>query len=208
MKAGASIRYFAPSLAVLAAGAMLLWAATDGFEALTEEGARRLHIARAQPAVPAFILQDQYGEAVRIGGAPVERQPIVLAEFIYTSCPTICQAAGSHYARLRDRLAQAGYGGRVKLLSISFDPLQDDPDELWAYADRHGADGAIWRIARLQPADVGTAADAFGIRIIADSWGGYQHNAAIHLIDASGRLSRIFDIGDIEEAFRAVECQL
>ena len=33
----------------------------------------------------------------------------------------------------------------------------------------------------------------FGVTVIPDEWGGFQHNAAIHVIDGDGRFSAVFD---------------
>jgi protein SCO1/2 len=36
---------------------------------------------------------------------------------------------------------------------------------------------------------------SFGIVVIADGKGDFQHNAAIHIVNAEGRLSRVLDAG-------------
>ena len=52
-----------------------------------------------------------------------------------------------------------------------------------------------WRVARLSDdAAIATLLDAFGVIAIPDGRGGYEHNAAIHLIDRNGRLVRISNI--------------
>lgn len=189
-------------------GAAALWAATDGFRAFTEEGARRLHIAEKQPAIPLLALEDMNGSVLKLGRETGKPGKITLVEFIYTTCPTICRTAGNEYAGLRDRLLQAGLGDRVRMLSVSFDPLQDSPPQMRAYAENHGAEGDIWTIARVGMQDLDLMKRSFGLRIIPDQWGGYQHNAAIHLLDRSGRLSGIFDISDVNEVLDAVRSQL
>ncbi|WP_282610487.1 SCO family protein [Pelagibius sp. Alg239-R121] len=213
MSAQSSIYRWFPSLGVLVLGVGTLWAATDGFRALTEESARRLQVAESRPQVPSLLLEDMNGRILGLthgafaDKAGEERQ-ITLVEFIYTSCPTICQTAGSDYAQLRDRLKQSGLGDRVRLLSVSFDPEQDGPEELRGYAEAHGADGVLWNIARVGVQDLELMKRSFGLRVIPDVWGGYEHNAAMHLIDPSGRFSAVFDIDDVEGAYRALEERL
>ncbi len=202
------IRYLLPSCVVIFLGGGALWAATDGFQALTEETARRLHTTENRPVTPLLVLEDMNGDDFILGRETDSAGKITLVEFIYTTCPIICQAAGSHYARLRDRLAQARLGDRVRLLSVSFDPLQDSPQQMRDYAENHGATGDIWTIARVKALDLDLMKRSFGLRVIADELGGYQHNAAIHLVDQSGRLSDIFNIDDVDNVFRAVQGML
>lgn len=192
----------APGLVVLL-GLVALWAATDGFEALTEEGARRFDVAHNPRPVPVFELEAMSGQTMQLPHSPVGN--VSLVEFIYTTCPTICQTAGGEFSRLRDRLAEAGLQAAVRMVSVSFDPERDDPDAMRSYAELHGARGDPWTIARVARPDLDDLKQTFGIRVIADEWGGYQHNAAIHVIDAAGRLVAIHDIDDIEGVFQQVE---
>lgn len=202
-----------PSCAVVLLGVGAVGMATDGFRVFTEEGARRLKVAENQPVMPLLALEDMNGADVNIGqqanapDAPVGGK-ITLVEFIYTTCPIVCQAAGSDFARLRDRLSGAGLGDQVRLLSVSFDPLKDTPKLMRDYAEFHGAEGDIWTVARVRVRDLELMKRSFGVRVIPDEMGGYQHNAAIHLIDRSGRLSGLFDISDVNAAFNAVRSRL
>lgn len=197
-----------PGLAVVLLGGGVLWAATDGFRALTEEAARRLQIAETRPQVPPLLLEDMKGRLLLLGEGAANGPQITLVEFIYTSCPVICQTAGGDYARLSERLQEAGLADRVRLISVSFDPENDGPDQLSGYAEAHGADGLLWNVARIRPEDLVLMTRSFGVRIIPDEWGGYEHNAAMHLIDPEGRFSAVFDIDDVDGAFRALEARL
>lgn len=191
------------SLVIIVAGSSLLWQATDGLEALTTEGARRFQVATAPPALPDLLLEDMEGREIMMGASG--DGITTFAEFIYTTCPTICVQAGEEMARLRDRLIEEELEDQVRLLSISFDPTYDDPAAMSAYGELHGADGRIWTIARPHPDDLAVMLESFGVQVIPDGYGGYEHNAALHLVDRSGRLSRIFDIDDIEGATRAAK---
>ena len=190
------------SLLVIVLGSCVLWQATDGLGALTTEGARRLDVAAKQPDLPDLVLEDMAGRAVALGGP---RDGITFAEFIYTTCPTICRAAGEEMAQLQRRLAAQGLGDHVRLLSVSFDPTYDDPDAMAEYGELHGADGLAWTIARPRMDDLDVMLRSFGVQVIPDGFGGYEHNAALHLVDREGRLTGIFDIDDIDGALRAAE---
>ncbi len=184
--------------AVVLLGAGALYLATDGFRALTEESARRLHAAETRPKIAGYRLQDMNGQSLRLGSDSGDQHDATLVGFIYTSCPTICRTAGDDFARLRKKLEEAKLLEKVRLLSVSFDPARDDPEQMREYASQHGADGVSWTVARPRGDMVETLVGSFGVRVIPDGWGGYQHNAAVHLVDREGRLTGIFDTNDFD----------
>ena len=190
------LRTLLASLALLLAGGVALGAATGRFQAFTTEAARRLAVQQHPAQTPAVPLQLQSG--ARIGLADL-RGKWLLVDFIYTRCPTYCLALGSEFAQLQDRLAGPIAQGRVQLVSISFDPERDTPPQLAAYLQRSGDRGRGWLAARpIDSRGLEQLERAFGITVIADTMGGYTHNAAIHLVDPRGRLVEILDSGDPE----------
>ena len=202
------VHFLLPSCTVILLGGGALWMATDGFRAFTEEGARRLYVAENRPAIPLLALEDMNGNQLKLLSKSESSEKVTLVEFIYTSCPTICQTAGSEFARLRDSFSEAGLGELIRMISVSFDPLHDPPAKLREYATNHGADGTIWTIARVNGQDLDLMNRSFGLRVIPDGMGGYQHNAAIHLIDRTGNLSSIFNIDDVSAVSGAVRSKL
>ena len=195
------MRALLASVAVVLAGLGGLWLATDEFAALTTETSRRIALAENRPLVPPLVLEEMSGRTMTLRSAEGK---VTVVEFIYTTCPTICRAAGDYMAQLRDRLVEDGLVERVRSLSISFDPLNDGPTELAAYGQAHDADGTVWTIARPLAEDLPRLLESFGVQVIDDGMGGYEHNAAIHIVDPEGRLTAIFDIDDIEGAAKAV----
>lgn len=170
--------------------ATLAWG-TDGFHAFTDEGARRYAVHTDPRPVPSAMLQDQDGRHFDLHEL---RGRLVAVEFIYVNCPTVCAALGQAFQRVRDALPAERLGRDVVLLSISFDPWRDVPQRLADYAQRHTADGDAWRIVRVEDeAELQTLLRAFGIVVIPDGFGGFEHNAALHLVDRDGRLTRIDD---------------
>lgn len=180
------------ALAVVGAvGAGAAWLATDGLAAFTTEGVRRLAVAENPRPLPDVAFEDQDGRRLSFDDL---RGRVVLVEFIYTRCPTLCTRLGEAFARSRDSFAREIRDGGLVMASISFDPVNDDVAALAAYARSHGADGQGWRI--LRPVEAGRLQellDRFGVVTIPDPWGGWEHNAAVHLIDRGGRLARVFD---------------
>ena len=185
---------------VLCLGSAALWAGTDGFRAFTSEQARRLAVRSAPRSLPTVKLEDQ--DAARFSLAEY-RGRRVLVDFIYTRCPSVCGVLGATFQRLAGEIADRGPDGPI-LISISFDPDADTPAALKAYADRYHADGRIWRVARVaDKAALAPMLRSFGVIVIADAFGGFQHNAAIHLVDERGKLAAIFGYDEAELAIVA-----
>lgn len=188
------LRRALPSVLVAALCGGLLWTATDGGRAFTSEAARRLDVRQHPRPVPAMQLEDMAGRSVALRPQQGE---VVLVEFIYTVCGDICQIAGTNFGQLRDRLQAENIP--VRMISVSFDPQRDTPQQMASYGDQHGADGQMWTVARPSGADLPALLDRFDVIVIPDEWGGFQHNAAIHVIDPSGRFAAAFDIDAVEE---------
>jgi protein SCO1 len=91
---------------------------------------------------------------------------------------------------------------QVKLVSISFDPENDNREALRLYGDRYGARAPQWRIAApLQRSGLDALSQAFGLIVIPDGMSGFIHNGDMYLIDAHGRLARAFDPGAAPPVF-------
>jgi len=175
----------------LAATGVFSWA-TDGFSAFTAETARRVEVLRHPRPIPPVVLEDQNGRAFTL--ADYRGRQLAL-EFIYVRCDSVCRSLGAAFRQLSEALPAGVLGRDIALLSISFDPRNDDLAALREWAGKQGADGEHWRVAR--PRDAGQTAallQAFGVVVVPDGLGGYEHNAAIHLLGRDGRLVRISDI--------------
>jgi protein SCO1/2 len=194
-RAGMRLRSFAATALIALAGAGVLWSGTDGLTAFTAETARRADILRAPRALPAAVLQDQRGTLFRLDDY---RGRLLAVEFIYTRCDSVCLSLGMAFKQIRERVPQHALGRDFSLLSISFDPERDTPARMQAYADVFGADGSHWRIARVpDDAELKALLEAFGIVVIDDERGGFEHNAAIHLVGRDGRLIAINDLDQV-----------
>jgi len=173
---------------------------TRDFQVWTAEGARRLTVIErpvdtplATLAVPGVV-----GTDLRAWTSGPERATIV--DFVYTRCPTVCLTLGSGFQQLQQALAKTPVSG-VKLLSISFDPLHDDESSLQRYAAQWRADPTYWNIATVPDAvQLQRLLKAFQVVVIDDGRDGFEHNAALLVIDGRGRLVRIFDDTDTDLA--------
>jgi len=181
------------SLAICVAGGALLSRGTDGFRALTSEEARRRAIAASPRAVPVVELEDQDGRAFTL--AHYRGRPVVV-DFIYTGCGSVCPLLSDAFRRLNRAPVVVGGDARpLQFLSVTFDSL-DTPARLREYASHYEADGDSWRFARVRSArDLAPLLESFGVVVISDGRGGFQHNAAMHVVDERGRLTRVLDLG-------------
>lgn len=183
-------------------GLAFLWQATDGLQALTAESARRVAIEKRKPVVPDVTLETMTGEFRKLGSSEGR---IVLVEFIYTTCPVICQDAGSDLSRIRDALVKDGFGDRLKIYSVSFDLATDTVENLKHYGEAHGTDGKIWTVAKPSEGSLQELLSLFGVIVIPNEYGGYEHNAALHVINQNGQLSKILEIDDVDGAIATVK---
>lgn len=188
------MRTTAASVIVLLLGIWATWAITGGFEAITAEQARRIDISRKQPAVPEVRLIDQSGQAFRFGEWVREKNRYLIVDFIYTKCQTLCRSLGTEFQQLQRDIVERGLQSRVHLLSVSFDPAHDSPAVLEAYAGHMQAMPGIWTFATVGDVrELDGLLRTFGVIVIPDRQGGYQHNAALIQVAPSGRLVRVMD---------------
>jgi protein SCO1/2 len=116
-------------------------------------------------------------------------------DFVYTRCVTLCLALGSVFQQLQAQVLAQGLQDRVGLLSISFDPANDGPEALAAYARRMRMQPAVWSLVSLaDAADRRRLLDSFGIMVVPAPLGEFEHNAALHLVTPDGQLVRILGL--------------
>lgn len=180
------------ALAVLAAAAGMAAALTDGFERWTFEELRRERAIRGELQAGPVPLIDAFATARQaFGAAPQCEGQVLMVDFIYTRCLTVCQTLGVEFYQMQERVRGTS---RPALLSISIDPVRDGPADLAAYARMHKADAALWSlVAPATPADARRLGRQLGVVAVPDGFGGFVHNGAIHVMDACGRVHGIFD---------------
>ncbi len=93
-----------------------------------------------------FRLVNQLGDTVSMADVPGK---VIVADFFFTHCPSICPTLTHNMKRLQDalklkddtRLADTTF---VQLLSFSVDPVRDSAVQLKKYADRYGVNHDVW----------------------------------------------------------------
>ena len=90
-----------------------------------------------------LVLMNQNGEEVNFV-SDVIGDRIVVMDFIYTSCSSVCPVISAVFGQVQDKLGEQ-LGDEVVLVSVSVDPVRDTPQRLKAYAAKHKAKpGWIW----------------------------------------------------------------
>lgn len=166
---------------------------TQGFQAVTADGVRRIELERAPRLLPTTILLDSAGNNISL--PDLTHGHITLITFVYTSCITVCRTSTSGQTYLQSEIRARGLEDKIKLLTLSFDPARDQPAVLAAYARKMRADSEIWRFATVADAgDLAALLKLFGIVVLPDVFGDYSHNAALFVSDKNGRLMRAYDV--------------
>lgn len=83
------------------------------------------------------LILNQDGEQLRFVD-DVLGDRIVVMDFIYTTCTTVCPVLSAIMGRVQQEL-DGELGADLHLVSVSVDPVRDTPDRLKAYAASHRA---------------------------------------------------------------------
>lgn len=121
--------------------------------------------------------------------------------FIYTRCPlpNFCPAMNRNFAAIQKGLAaDPALTGRVKLISISFDPAYDTPAVLADFAAKHDTNPAVWTWLTGDRVTTDRLAARFGVGLIreTDTPTEVIHNLRTTLVDGAGRVVKIYSGSD------------
>ncbi|MBC2838790.1 SCO family protein [Robiginitalea sp. SC105] len=152
-------------------------AASPPLEYITLNGERR--------KVPSFALINQ--DSLLITDADY-RGKVWVAEFFFTTCPTICPLMTRNLVELQDELA--GYED-FGVASFTINPRHDTPAVLKEYAEQYGITDMDWHLLTGNRDSIYELANA-GFNIFAaetpDVPGGFEHSGLFALIDREGYL--------------------
>jgi protein SCO1/2 len=143
--------------------------------------------------LPEYHFTNQLGQAI---STTQFKGSAVAITFLFTRCPfpTFCPRLASDFQEAQQKLLTLS-GGPTNwhLLTISIDPEYDRPEVLKSYAESHQYDPAHWTFATGDLGDVSAFGDLFGLAFWHDSNGSITHNMRAAVIDANGRLQRVFE---------------
>ncbi|HXZ80715.1 MAG TPA: SCO family protein [Terriglobales bacterium] len=132
-------------------------------EALGGPGSPALSVGQA---VPDFVLTDQNKRRVRLSDFAGK---VVALNFVYTRCalPDYCYRLSNNFGALQKRYKDL-MGRELILLTVTFDPVHDQPEILSEYAGIWKADPDNWRFLTGPAAEVQRVCDLFGVNFVQD----------------------------------------
>ena len=147
------------------------------------------------------------GTSVRL--AELTRGRITVLSFIYTRCAAAkaCPYATGVLIQLhRESADDARLARNLRLVSMSFDPENDTPERMTAYAtlaSQHPT-AAPWHfVTTRSPADLRPILTAYGQAVDrkanpADPTGPLNHTLRVFLVDAAGQIRNIYSSGTLD----------
>ena len=132
---------------------------------------------------PSFCLIDQHNQPF------CDRDfkgKIWVADFFFTSCPTICPVMTSHMVTVQNAFPDHSIG----IASFSIDPETDTPEVLQAYAQEKGVRSPHWHLLTGKEEDIyRTANEGFNIYAKAGNTPeNFEHSGLFALVDTKGNI--------------------
>lgn len=133
------------------------------------------------------------------------RGRVTLMSFMYTYCsdPDGCPLAYRTFVAVKERVAaDPSLRGKVRLVSLSFDPTHDSPSAMHDYGAGHAADGAVqWHfLTTYSMRTLAPILDSFGqdVEVEIDEEGtptrAITHLLKVFLVDRDGMVREIYGL--------------
>jgi protein SCO1/2 len=156
-----------------------------------------IHISRAlQPLdegdpLPDYHFTNELGHAVSLSQY---KGQVIAFTFFFTRCPfpNFCPRMTSNFAETEAKLSHNPHAPpRWHLFSISFDPTNDTPSHLEAYGERFHYDARHWSFLTGNIGQISDLAEQCGESYWTEG-GSISHNLRTVVVDARGRIQKIF----------------
>ncbi|GAB4018954.1 hypothetical protein GCM10028773_20480 [Spirosoma koreense] len=141
-------------------------------------------------SIPDFKFVSQYGDTVT---AKTLDNKIYVADFFFTSCPTICPKMKVQLKRVYEKFKG---NPNVMLLSHTIDPAHDSVAVLKEFADNLGLTGRQWLFVtgdREKIYDIGEKSYMVTAQADESAPGGVVHSGAFILVDKAKHIRGIYD---------------
>ena len=141
-------------------------------------------------SIPDFKFVSQYGDTVT---AKTLANKIYVADFFFTSCPTICPKMKVQLKRVYEKFKE---NPNVMLLSHTIDPAHDSVAVLKEFAKNLGVTGRQWLFVtgdREKIYDIGQKSYMVTAQADSTAPGGVVHSGAFILVDKARHVRGIYD---------------
>ena len=146
-------------------------------------------IGQEEHKIPGFSFINQNNEVITndnfVGN-------IYIANFFFTSCPTICPVMTKNMAYVQSQLSVYP---KIKFLSHTVDPVRDTPERMLNYVDNLKAKNvnislSNWDFVTGDKEELYAIAQSYFVNVSMDSLapGGFLHSEYFILIDKQGRV--------------------
>jgi protein SCO1/2 len=135
--------------------------------------------------VPNFSLLDQNRRRVALSSFS---RKVVALDFVYTRCalPDFCFRTSNNFGQMQKRFKDR-LGRDLILLTVTFDPVHDQPEVLLKYAEIWKADARSWHFLTGPVPEVQRVCGMFGMDFFQDE-GLFNHTLHSAVIDRNGKL--------------------
>lgn len=125
---------------------------------------------------------------------------IYIADFFFTSCPSICPKVTAEMLRIHDAFLDEP----VQLVSYTMDPVRDTPEKLQSYAEKLEVSTPKWQfLTGDKKALHDIATDYFSVVIEDnDAPGGFNHTGKILLVDKNRNIRSFCEGTDEDDVTR------
>lgn len=149
-------------------------------------------------AIPDFAFVNQDSVAVT---NETFAGKIYVADFFFTSCPTICPKVKAQMLRIYERFQDEE---RLALLSHSIDVKRDTVGRLKTYAENLGVSAPKWHFVTGEKDEIYDIADDYFNIVVDDASapGGFDHSGRIVLVDEDRHLRSYCNGTNAEEVDR------
>jgi protein SCO1 len=137
-----------------------------------------------------FSFTNQYGKTVT---HETFRDKIYVADFFFTTCPTICPIMKTQMLRVYEKYKDNPEFG---ILSHTLDTKHDSVQVLYEFSNRLGVTGDTWHFVTGEMEeiyDIGQSSYMVTAREDMDEPGGILHSGAFLLVDKERRIRGIYD---------------
>ncbi len=148
--------------------------------------------------IPDFTFTNQYGQ--EISKADFQNK-VIVADFFFTSCPTICPKMTTQLARVQDAFIRDDH---VVFLSFTIDPKRDSVAVLKAYGEEYGAIPGKWHFLTGDKDAIYELAGE-GFKLAARSEGGeashdgFVHSERLVVVDPDWNIRGFYNGTDVKD---------